>query len=110
MAATFVTNMLTAFVLSVIFIKPTLYTAVFIAVSVGVIFLATAFSHHVFENPALKNKVVEPEIKYIFLLLLVFIYFANLERGTPYCPRSCSGFHVRAFFRDKGDHGRKKEA
>ena len=44
MASTFVTDMATAIALSVLFIKPTVYTAVFIAVSVVVIVLAAKFS------------------------------------------------------------------
>ena len=44
MAATFVTDMGTALALSIIFIKPTLYTALFIVVSVGIVIFATKFS------------------------------------------------------------------
>ncbi|MFZ3072357.1 MAG: cation:proton antiporter [Thermodesulfobacteriota bacterium] len=109
MAATFVTNTLTALALSIIFIKPTLYTAIFIAVSVGVVFLATAFSHYVFENPRLKNKVVEPEIKYVFFLLLVFIYFANLGQGHAILPAFVLGlFMSRHFSETKGTMAVKK--
>ena len=60
-----------------LFIKPTVYTGVFIAVSVVVIVLAAKFSHIVFDHPQVKNKVIEPEIKYLFVLLLVFMYFVN---------------------------------
>jgi Kef-type K+ transport system membrane component KefB len=86
MASTFITDMGTALALSIIFIKPTLYTAVFLAVSVVVILGAVVFSHRVLEHPRLRNKVIEPEIKYIFLLLLVFIYFANLGDGHAVLP------------------------
>jgi Kef-type K+ transport system membrane component KefB len=86
MAATFITDMGTALALSILFLKPTVYTLVFLAVSVIVIILATKFSHIVFDNPALKNKVIEPEIKYVFLLLLVFVYFANLGDGHAVLP------------------------
>lgn len=81
MASTFITDMGVALALSIIFIKPTLYTLIFIVVSIFIIFLAVRFSHYVFDNPGLKNKVIEPEIKYIFLLLLIFIYFANVGDG-----------------------------
>src|SRR3990172_283076 len=57
MSSTFITNMGTAVMLSILFARPTLYTAIFIAVSIVVIFLATNFSHHVFDNPKLKNKL-----------------------------------------------------
>ena len=60
MASTFITDMGTALALSIIFIKPTLYTAVFLAVSVVVILGAVVFSHRVLEHPRLRNKVIEP--------------------------------------------------
>ena len=76
MAATFVTDMGTALALSILFVKPSIYTAIFIIGSLLVIYIAERFSRWFFENPKLQNKVIEPEIKYIFLLLLAFMYFA----------------------------------
>ncbi|HOI71420.1 MAG TPA: cation:proton antiporter [Methanobacterium sp.] len=86
MASTFITDMGTAIALSVLFIKPTLYTALFIIVSIIIIVLAAKFSHIVFDNPRLKDKVVEPEIKYILVLLLVFMYFASIGNGQAVLP------------------------
>lgn len=86
MASTFITDMGTAIALSILFIKPTLYTALFIMVSIVVIILAAKFSHIVFDNPRLKDKVVEPEIKYILVLLLVFMYFASIGNGQAVLP------------------------
>jgi Kef-type K+ transport system membrane component KefB len=60
MASTFVTDMGIALAMSILFIKPTLYTIIFIVVSLLIIFLAVKFSHYVFDNPGLKNKVIEP--------------------------------------------------
>ncbi|MDP2744226.1 MAG: cation:proton antiporter, partial [Dehalococcoidia bacterium] len=65
MSSTFITDMGTALALSVLFVRPTWYTLVFIVVSIVVIVFATRFSHIVFDNPRLKNKVIEPEIKYV---------------------------------------------
>lgn len=98
MASTFITDMGTALALSIIFIKPTLYTAVFLAVSVVVILGAVVFSHRVLEHPRLRNKVIEPEIKYIFLLLLVFIYFANLGDGHAVLPAFLLGLLMSRHF------------
>ena len=86
MAATFITDMGTALALSILFIKPTVYTLVFLLVSIGVIFLAARFSHIVFGHPRLKDKIIEPEIKYVFLLLLAFMYFAKLGEGHAVLP------------------------
>jgi len=98
MAATFITDMGTALALSIIFIKPSWYTALFMVVSVLVIVVAVNFSHRVFENPVLKNKVIEPEIKYVFLLLLIFIYFANLGDGHAVLPAFLLGLLMSRHF------------
>jgi Kef-type K+ transport system membrane component KefB len=103
MASTFMTNMWVALTLSVLFVKPTLYTIIFIAVSIAVIFLATRFSHQVFDNPKLKNKVIEPEIKYIFLLLLIFIYFANLGEGHAILPAFILGLMMSKHFTETSE-------
>jgi Kef-type K+ transport system membrane component KefB len=98
MASTFITDMGTALALSIIFIKPTLYTAVFLVVSVIVIVGAVSFSHRVLEHPRLRNKVIEPEIKYIFVLLLIFIYFANLGDGHAVLPAFLLGLLMSRHF------------
>jgi len=60
--------------------------------------LATKFSHLLFDNPVYKNKVVEPEIKYILLLLLAFIYFANLGDGHAVLPAFILGLLMSKHF------------
>ena len=86
LAATFVTNVTTIVVLSLIFIKPDLYTVLFIVISIVVIVLAAKYSEHIFNHEKLKNKVIEPEIKYVFLLLVIFMYFAALGNGEAVLP------------------------
>jgi Kef-type K+ transport system membrane component KefB len=103
MAATFVTDMGTVLAMSIIFIKPTLYTLVFLVVSVLVVWLATKFSHKVFHHPRLKNKVIEPEIKYLFLLLLIFIYFANLGDGHAILPAFILGLLMSKHFKETSE-------
>ncbi len=98
MASTFITDMGTAIALSILFVKPTLYTVIFISVSLNVIYFAEKFSHHVFHNPKLKNKVIEPEIKYIFLLLFIFMYFANLGEGQAVLPAFVLGLLMSKHF------------
>ncbi len=98
MASTFITDMGTAIALSFLFVKPTLYTALFILVSLCVIYFAGKFSHHVFDNPKLKNKVIEPEIKYIFLLLFIFMFFANIGEGQAVLPAFVLGLLMSKHF------------
>lgn len=98
MSATFITDMGTALALSLLFMKANLYTAIFVVISIIVIILATKFSHIVFDNPKLKNKVIEPEIKYIFLLLLIFAFFANLGNGHAVLPAFLLGLLMSKHF------------
>lgn len=103
MASTFVTDMGTALALSILFVKPTLFTLLFIIVSIIVIIFATKFSHLVFDNPLLKNKVIEPEIKYVFLLLLAFMYFAQLGNGQAVLPAFVLGLLMSPHFRESSE-------
>jgi Kef-type K+ transport system membrane component KefB len=89
--------------LSVLFIKPTVYTGAFVVVSLVVIWLATSFSHRVFHHPRLKNKVIEPEIKYIFLLLLTFMYFAKLGEGHAVLPAFILGLLMSRHFEEAAE-------
>jgi Kef-type K+ transport system membrane component KefB len=98
MAATFITDISTAIALSVLFIKPTVYTGVFLAVSLAAIVLAAKFSHRVFNHPKVKGKVIEPEIKYLFLFLLVFMYFANVGGGQAVLPAFVLGLLMSRHF------------
>ena len=101
MAATFITDMGTALALSILFIKPTIYTLVFIAVSLVVIWLANKFSLYIIRNPRFFNKVIEPEIKYLFVVLLVFMYFANLGEGHAVLPAFVMGLLMSRHFKEQ---------
>jgi Kef-type K+ transport system membrane component KefB len=100
MASTFITEMGTALGLSILFIKPTIYTLVFIIVSLGVIYFADKFSHKVFRSRTLKNKVIEPEIKYVFLLLIAFMYFGKLGDMHAILPAFVLGLLMSRHFND----------
>jgi len=101
MSATFITDMGTALALSILFIKPTIYTLVFILVSLVVIWLVNKFSLYIIRNPRLFNKVIEPEIKYLFVVLLVFMYFANLGQGHAVLPAFVMGLLMSKHFKEQ---------
>jgi len=103
MASTFVTDMGTALALSVLFVRPTLYTLIFVSVSISVIYFAEKLSRRIFNSPLLKNKVIEPEIKYIFLLLLTFVYFADLGEGHAVLPAFLLGLLMSRHFKEKAE-------
>ncbi|MBF0207876.1 MAG: cation:proton antiporter [Oligoflexia bacterium] len=98
MAATFITDIGTALALSILFAHPTPYMMLFLVISVLVIWLAVKFSHHIFSSPRLKNKVIEPEIKYIFVLLVTLMYFANLGNGHAVLPVFIMGLLMSKHF------------
>lgn len=100
MASTFITEMGTALALSIFFIKPNPYFIIFLIVSIFVIAFAAKFSHWIFDSSLLKNKVIEPEIKYIFFLLLLFIYFANLGAGQAILPAFVLGLVMSGHFKN----------
>jgi Kef-type K+ transport system membrane component KefB len=104
MSSTFVTDMGTALALSVLFIKPTWYTLLFYVVSAVVIVVAARYSHHLFGHALFRNKVVESEIKYLFLLLLVFIYFAKLGGGHAVLPAFVLGLCMAHYFGRSSEH------
>lgn len=102
MAATFVSGMGTALALSILFVQPTIYTLVFYIVSILVIFLVDRFSSYILHNPRFLDKVIEPEIKYIFLVLLIFIYFAQIGEGHAILPAFILGLLMSKHF--DGEH------
>ena len=99
MASTFVTDMLTAIALSVLFLKPTVYTLLFVVISVVVIVIAMRYSHLLFEHPMIRNKVIEPEVKFVFLLLLIFMFFAGLGDGQAVLPAFVLGLFMGKTFK-----------
>ncbi|BDZ67105.1 cation:proton antiporter [Methanobacterium ferruginis] len=98
MAATFMTNMGTAIALSVLFVNFNLYTLIFLIVSFLVILFGYKYSRLIFDNVRFKNKVIEPEIKYVFLLLLVFMFFAQLGGGQAILPAFILGIFMSQHF------------
>jgi Kef-type K+ transport system membrane component KefB len=101
MASTFITDMGTALTLSIIFIKPTLFTLLFFAVSAVLIIMAARFSLLILRNPRLMNRIIEPEIKIIFLVLLLFIFFAQLGESHAVLPAFVLGLVMSKHFSEQ---------
>ncbi len=104
MSSTFITDMGTVLALSIIFVKPTWTMLLFYGVSIGVIVLGSLFSHHLFGHSTFRNKVVESEIKYIFLLLLILVFFADLGAGHAVLPAFILGLCMSRYFGKESDH------
>ncbi|MBN2230861.1 MAG: cation:proton antiporter [Candidatus Thorarchaeota archaeon] len=101
MASTFVTDMGTALALSILFIQPSFYTLIFILVSIVAIVIAGRYSSLLFNSTRFRNKVIEPEIKWIFLVLLVFIYFADFGESHAVLPAFIFGLVMSKSFHNE---------
>lgn len=99
MACTFLTNTLTALALSAAFLRPDLFTVVFLVLSAAFLAFAWSFSGRILAHPALAGKVIEPEIKYIFFGLLAFIYLAELGSSQAMLPAFLFGLLMSGHFR-----------
>jgi Kef-type K+ transport system membrane component KefB len=84
MSATFVTDMCTAIALSAIFIKPNLWFPVFIVVSVALILALPKIAPPFFKRYG--DRVIEPEIKLVFVALFVLMVLADASNGHAVLP------------------------
>ena len=100
MVATFITDICTAIALSVLFTKFDIYTLLFYVVSLAVLVMAYYKSDLFFENPLFKNKIGELEIKYVFVLLLGFIFFGSLGGGQAILPAFILGAILSDHFKN----------
>ncbi|WP_042706865.1 cation:proton antiporter [Methanobrevibacter wolinii] len=105
MVATFIGNLLTAITLSLLFMKTDINTVIFYAASAIIIYLAYKYSNKIFYSKLLRNKLAEVEIKYIFLLLLGFIFLGSLGGGQAILPAFILGVVLSDYFKveDKGE-------
>ena len=84
MSATFVTDLCTALALSAIFIKPNVWFPVFLAVSVLLILVLPRLAPWFFGRYG--DRVIEPEIKLVFLCILVLMVLADASNGHAVLP------------------------
>ena len=84
MSATFVTDFATAAALSIIFIRPNLWFAAFLAVSVGLIVAMPRIASPFFRRYG--NRVIEPEIKLVFAALLLLMWLGDRSGGHAVLP------------------------
>lgn len=97
MAATFITDLGTVIALSLLFIQPTPYLALFIGVSVGVIVVMTLLQRWFFDRYG--DRVIEPEIKGALFVLFLLMWTADLAKSHAVLPAFVLGFAVSGVFR-----------
>jgi Kef-type K+ transport system membrane component KefB len=84
MSATFVTDLCTALALSAIFIKPNVWFPVFLVVSLALIVGLPRIARPFFARYG--DRVIEPEIKLVFVALFVLMVLADASNGHAVLP------------------------
>jgi len=107
MAATFITDLGTVTALSVLFITPTLYLALFVVVSIAVIAAMVLLERPFFRRYG--DRVIEPEIKGAFFALFLLMWTANLAHSQAVLPAFLLGLAVAPVFqRNPEQHKRMR--
>ena len=96
MSATFVTDLCTAVALSAIFVKPNLWFPVFLAVSLALVLVLPRVAPWFFGRYG--NRVIEPEIKLVFLCLFVLMVLADASNGHAVLPAFVLGLVMSRHF------------
>jgi Kef-type K+ transport system membrane component KefB len=105
MAATFITDLGTALALSVLFIQPTRYLALFIVVSVLVVAMMVGFQRPFFARYG--GRVIEPEIKGAFCALFLLMWTADLAHSHAVLPAFLLGLSVAGVFKRHPEEQRR---
>jgi len=97
MASCFITDIGTAAALSILFSDYSWKSLIFIAVSVVIILIAPKFFPKIFKR--YEERVIEPDIKFIFVILFIFIFIANIGAGHAVLPVFVLGLVLSRSFR-----------
>jgi Kef-type K+ transport system membrane component KefB len=98
MSATFVTDLCTAVALSAIFIKPNIWFPVFLGVSVVLILALPRVARPFFGRYG--DRVIEPEIKLVFVCLLVLMVLAERSNGHAVLPAFVLGLVMSRHYQE----------
>jgi Kef-type K+ transport system membrane component KefB len=98
MSATFVTDLCTALALSAIFIKPNVWFPVFLAVSLVLVVALPRIAPWFFGRYG--DRVIEPEIKLVFLCLFVLMVLADASNGHAVLPAFVLGLVMSRHYQE----------
>jgi Kef-type K+ transport system membrane component KefB len=105
MSATFVTDLCTAIALSAIFIAPNVWYPLFLVVSLALILALPRIAPWFFGRYG--DRVIEPEIKLVFLCLLVLMVVADASNGHAVLPAFVLGLAMSRHFAEHRDEQRR---
>jgi Kef-type K+ transport system membrane component KefB len=98
MSATFVTDICTAVALSAIFVKPNAWFPVFLIVSVALVIALPRVAPWFFSRYG--DRVIEPEIKLVFVCLFLLMVLADLAKGHAVLPAFVLGLVMSQHYAD----------
>jgi len=98
MASCFITDLGTALALSLIFAEFNAFTLVFVGVSALVIFATPKISPFLFKRYG--DRVIEPEIKFLFFILFLFIFVSKLGSSHAILPAFVAGLALSKTFNE----------
>jgi Kef-type K+ transport system membrane component KefB len=98
MSATFVTDLCTALALSAIFIKPNTWFPVFLLVSIMLIIVLPRIAPWYFGRYG--DRVIEPEIKLVFLCIFVLMVLADASNGHAVLPAFVLGLVMSRHYQE----------
>jgi Kef-type K+ transport system membrane component KefB len=101
MSATFVTDMATVVALSAIFIQPNFWFPVFLIVSVALMFGLPRVAPWFFSRYG--DRVIEPEIKLVFVCLFLLMVLADASNGHAVLPAFILGLVMSRHFQQHRD-------
>jgi len=96
MAATFFTDLGTAVSLSLLFLEVNWFTLVFLVISAWLIFFIPRIYPWICNRYG--DRVIEPEIKFLFLILIIFIFFAKIGSSHAILPAFVLGLAMSKSF------------
>ncbi|MGZ5308653.1 MAG: cation:proton antiporter [Solirubrobacterales bacterium] len=96
MSATFVTDMATVVALSAIFIEPSIWFPVFLVASVALVIVLPRIAPPFFRRYG--DRVIEPEIKLVFVCLFLLMVLADAAHGHAVLPAFVLGLAMSNHF------------
>ena len=105
MSATFVTDLCTALALSAIFLKPNLWFPAFLVVSLALVLLLPRIAPWFFGRYG--DRVIEPEIKLVFVSLLVLMVLADASNGHAVLPAFVLGLVMSQHYEEHREEQRR---
>jgi Kef-type K+ transport system membrane component KefB len=101
MSATFVTDLCTALALSAVFVEPNVWFPVFLVVSLALVLALPRLAPPFFRRYG--GRVIEPEIKLVFVALLVLMVLADASNGHAVLPAFVLGLVMSRHYSEHRD-------